>query len=169
MSATTTGTSKRTLLLLLTLFSLPVLLAALVLNMGWYTGGSTNNGQLLTDISYQQLQQDNPQAQKWQMITFVPSQCDATCEAHLQELGRAHIALGRYQDRVIPIAYSLAPLSLPKPFTTVTTDDVIEQSLASYAVVVVDPMGQWVLGYQADQTREMLIDLRKLLKLSRIG
>ncbi|WP_298440659.1 hypothetical protein [uncultured Ferrimonas sp.] len=166
--SSSSAASKRTLLLLLGLFSLPVIAAALVLKLGWYQGGSTNHGQLLSDLSYQQLRVANPAEQTWQIVTFVPNQCDHACQQHLQQLNQAHIALGREHTRVIPIAYSSEAITAPERFRQVINPP-LQQALAPYAMVVVDPWGQWVLGYQQGQSRDMLLDLRKLLKLSRIG
>ncbi|WP_028116462.1 hypothetical protein [Ferrimonas senticii] len=162
------STAKRTLMLMLGLFLLPVLLAAAVLQFGWYQGGSTNQGRLLSELSYQQINQPNPFAEQWQIITYAPSNCAADCQQQLQQLSQAHIALGREQRRVVPIVYSAAPMLLPERLVPVIAAP-LQAPLAPYALVVVDPLGQWVLGYPPGQTQAMLKDLRKLLKLSRIG
>ncbi len=160
--------SKTTLLLLLVAFLVPVALAAVVLKAKWYQEGATNHGQLLNNLSYQQLQQPNPVHQQWQIITFVPSQCAPSCQAHLQQLQQVHVALGRERPRVHPIAFSDAPLSAPDGVTVVVQPQ-LQPLLPELAVVIVDPLGQWVLHYQTDELSGLLKDLRKLLKLSRIG
>lgn len=162
------GRSKRTLWLMVAVFVLPVVAAALVLNLGWYQGASTNNGQLLSGLSYQQLAQPNPATNRWQIVTFVPADCDNACQQHLNQLSQAHIALGREQPRVIAIAYGSGGATVPERFTHIASS-ALKSELAPYGMVVVDPWGQWVMGYQVGQAREMLLDLRKLLKLSRIG
>ncbi|SHI02902.1 hypothetical protein [Ferrimonas marina] len=177
-----TGTHQRTLIVLLLAFVMPVLVAYAVLKLGLYQGGSTNKGQLLSALSYEQLAHENPEAQQWQIIAFLPEQCDESCQDNLVLMRQTHQALGREQQRVRPLVFtqSDSDLSAVKQLselqvTQATANDQVVDALAPYALVVVDPWGQWVLGYPhgslttAEHRRDLLADLRKLLKLSRIG
>ncbi len=184
MNSHNNGTARRTLWLLLAAFLLPVILAYLYLTQGWYQGGATNKGQLLSGLSYDSLAADNPGARQWQMITLLPPVCEATCLDRLAMMQQAHIALGREQDRVVPLVYLTGqsdPRILPQlaehALSTAQADDAVVTALNEHALVVVDPLGQWVMAYpavsdteaQIQQGRDLLSDLRKLLKLSRIG
>ncbi|GAA4894773.1 hypothetical protein [Ferrimonas pelagia] len=179
-----TGTSKRTLILLILAFALPVLAAYSALQWGWYQGGATNRGELLQQLSYDQLQLANPDSEHWQIVTQLPAECDQRCQATITVIQQAHIALGREKVRVQPVIFTTAT-SDPRAqenlrqlnFTLIPANSEAHQALAPYALVVVDPWGQWVMGYRADPQqavplsmgKDLLADLRKLLKLSRIG
>ncbi|MBY6187881.1 hypothetical protein KUV89_14780 [Marinobacter hydrocarbonoclasticus] len=184
MNSHNNGTAKRTLWLLLAAFILPVVLAYLYLTQGWYQGGATNKGQLLDNLSYQSLSAGNPAEQQWQVITLLPARCDQTCLDRLATLRQTHIALGREQERVVPMVF-LTDQSDPQIRTQLSEHELISApaepavaaALASASLIVVDPLGQWVMAYplvadtdaQIQQGRDLLSDLRKLLKLSRIG
>ncbi|GAA5192936.1 hypothetical protein [Ferrimonas gelatinilytica] len=177
------GTRQRTLLVLLLAFALPVIFAYTALKLGWYQGGATNRGELLSDLSYQQLALTNPEPRRWQMAMLLPAQCAADCEAQLTLLRQAHLALGREQERVQPILFVM-PESDPgmlarlgeAPFLQAEINTQARQAMGAYALVVIDPLGQWVMGYRSGEVgppltlgQDLLADLRKLLKLSRIG
>ncbi|MBY6019432.1 hypothetical protein KUW04_16790 [Halomonas denitrificans] len=184
MNSHNNGTAKRTLWLLLGAFILPVVLAYLYLTQGWYQSGATNRGQLLNNLSYQTLAVSNPAERQWQVITLLPAQCDSTCQDRLATLRQTHIALGREQDRVVPLVYltdqsdaTIRTELASQALRAAGAEMPVQQALADVAMVVVDPLGQWVMAYppvqgteaQIQQGRDLLSDLRKLLKLSRIG
>lgn len=184
MNSHNNGTAKRTLWLLLAAFTLPVVLAYLYLTQGWYQGGATNRGQLLSGLSYDSLSVANPAQRQWQVITLLPAQCDADCLDRLAMLHQAQIALGREQDRVVPLVYLTAESDpairgelASRSLHIANAEAAVEEALMQNGLVVVDPLGQWVMGYPAvagteahiQQGRDLLSDLRKLLKLSRIG
>ncbi|MBY5994036.1 hypothetical protein [Ferrimonas balearica] len=184
MNSHASGTAKRTLIVLLAAFVLPVALAYLFLTQGWYQGGTTNRGQLLDGLSYQTLSVANPAERQWQIITLLPDQCRAACQDRLAAVRQAHIALGREQDRVVPLVYltehsdpTLQAQLTEHQLAAAPASPALQAALAGHALVVVDPLGQWVMAYpavadqpaQIQQGRDLLADLRKLLKLSRIG
>ncbi|BDY03129.1 hypothetical protein [Ferrimonas sp. YFM] len=175
--------SRAPLILLLLAFVVPVAAAYLVLNQGWYQGGSTNKGTLLDSLDYQAMAQSNPAERQWQLLTLVPAHCDAQCEDRLTALQQIHVALGREKTRVVPVLYlqqgqsEATRLLSERGFATAKANEQISQWLQRYPLVIVDPMGQWVMGYEPAEGREqqiaqgkaLLTDLRKMLKLSRIG
>ncbi len=178
-----TGTHQRTLPVLLLAFALPVLFAYTTLQLGWYQGGATNRGELLNDLSYPDLDLTNPAPQRWQVAMLLPPRCESACQGQLTLLRQAHLALGREQDRVQPILF-VTPSSDPEmrarlfaaSFLQVEINPPARQALGEYALVVIDPLGQWVMGYASAHPeqplalgQDLLADLRKLLKLSRIG
>ncbi|MGS0681452.1 hypothetical protein ACVBIL_09850 [Shewanella sp. 125m-7] len=177
-----TSNGKKTLILLLLAFVLPVVAAKIVLSFDLYNGGATNKGQLLdTSISYQNLAMANPQPHEWQLLYQLPSQCNAVCQDRLYILQQSHIALGRNQERVHTIIMlneqsdtaALASFN----FITATPSKALSQLLAQQEFVIVDPLGSLVMSYpvtedhqaQIMQGKALVADLRKLLKLSRIG
>ncbi|BDM62870.1 hypothetical protein NFHSH190041_03220 [Shewanella sp. NFH-SH190041] len=174
--------SKMSLILVLFAFILPVALAKLVLDNQWYETGVTNKGQLFpTPLSYQGMLQDNPQPGRWQLLYLLPSQCHQQCLDRLYILQQSHTALGKHRDRVTPLimltphsdAAIAAELSLPQH----QANQAMQIALAQGAIVIADPQGNLVMQYpqvtdhnaQLAQGKDLLADLRKMLKLSRIG
>ncbi|MGS0674041.1 hypothetical protein [Shewanella sp. 0m-4] len=173
---------KKTLILLLLAFVLPVIAAKLVLSFDLYQGGATNKGQLLdTDTSYQNLAMVNPLPHEWQLLYLLPSHCNAVCEDRLYILQQSHTALGRHQDRVHTIIlvneHSDTTVLDAFDFVTATPSKALSQLLDQQELVIVDPLGSLVMSYpvaedhqaQIMQGKALVADLRKLLKLSRIG
>ncbi|MCL2917227.1 hypothetical protein [Shewanella litorisediminis] len=174
--------SARPLLLLLLAFVLPVVLAKLVLSQHWYNEGATNQGQLFTEeTSYQSLGATNPAPQRWQILYLMPQTCDQICKDRLYVMHQSHTALGAERIRVTPLVLvsatsdikSLDDSALP----TASLPTALDPLLASQEFILVDPLGTLVMRYPAvsgqeaniSQGKAMLADLRKLLKLSRVG
>ncbi|EGQ7947674.1 cytochrome oxidase biogenesis cluster protein [Vibrio parahaemolyticus] len=167
------------LIALVCLFALPAIIAKLILAQGWYESGVTNRGKLIEPYTtLAQLGQSAPEAvHGWQLAYVVPDLCDGQCQQQLYLLNQSHVALGKYQERVVPVLWTSA------------SSDTIEISMESMAmnenvaarvqqgqVLIVDPLGQLVMSYTVEPNddlvklnKDMLADLRKLLKLSRVG
>lgn len=172
---------RKNLILLLLAFLLPVIAAKLVLSFNLYNGGVTNKGQLLNSLSYTTLAMANPKPQEWQLVYQLPQHCDAICEDRLYILQQSHIALGRNQDRVHPIIMVSQQSDVAAlanfDFITATPSAALSQQLNMQQLVIVDPLGSLVMSYpqthdhqaQIMQGKALVADLRKLLKLSRIG
>ncbi|MBR9728076.1 hypothetical protein ACFOD0_10980 [Shewanella intestini] len=179
-----TTRSRKTLVVLLAAFILPVVVAKVVLSFDLYQGGATNQGQLLKNgISYQTLTMDNPAPRHWQLVYLLPSQCEQQCQSRLYILNQSYIALGRERDRVMPIIATTensdisALANLNVAFTTTTSSPALTKLLAKQQMLIVDPLGAMVMEYQAVEGQQqnmalgkaMIADLRKMLKLSRVG
>lgn len=174
----------KALIILLLVFVLPVALAKLVLSLNLYQGGATNQGELLgEDISYLSLSQVNPKPQSWQILYLLPSHCGSQCQDRLYILKQSHIALGQEKHRVATVIITqsnshVAALDglgldyLPMAASTELASLLLEQQL-----IIVDPLGKLVMRYQGitghdaniSQGKAILADLRKMLKLSRVG
>ncbi|TKB56252.1 hypothetical protein [Ferrimonas aestuarii] len=176
--------NRYTLLILSGVFIAPVLLAYLYLSQGWYQGGVTNKGTLLANTNYHTFNQANPAEQHWQLLTLLPSDCRQVCEDTLTAMQQTLLALGREQDRLVPVVFheqqvdtKLEQHLSARRFEFEVANGATATALAPYNLVIVDPMGQWVMAYplvedkeqQILQAKDVLADLRKLLKLSRIG
>lgn len=174
--------STKPLLILLLVFVLPVVAAKLVLSMNLYHGGATNKGELLMpDTTYSQLDMSNPHPKSWQMIYLLPAHCDSPCLNRLYILHQSHIALGRDQLRVTPIILLQENSDRPAlegfDFATAKASHDVSALLAQQQLIIVDPLGAMVMRYQQVDTKDqqvllgkaMVADLRKMLKLSRIG
>ncbi|WP_192021884.1 hypothetical protein [Shewanella sp. WPAGA9] len=176
--------SNKTLYILLLVFILPVAMAKLVLSMDLYNGAATNKGQLISpSISYQSLSMDNPQPQSWQLLYLLPKQCLEQCQQRLYVLHQSHVALGKHQDRVSPIVLlqegsdTQILASLNVPFATAQASPQLTSMMEKQQLIIVDPLGSLVMQYPGiageeeniAQGKSMISDLRKMLKLSRVG
>ncbi|WP_371187891.1 hypothetical protein [Thalassotalea maritima] len=174
--------NRRSLLLLIGVFILPVILAKLALEYQWFNYGVTNQGALLNQP--QTLNEKGIKVdlnKQWLLITALPDNCDERCAFTLSGMDNTYLALGRETHRVTPIVISATQLSdqyqqiiHQQSWQHVTQQ---EHSLSANKVYVVDPLGNIVLTYDKPTTEQaipafgkaMLSDLKKVLKLSRIG
>ncbi|MCE2594140.1 hypothetical protein K6Y31_04860 [Motilimonas cestriensis] len=144
---------NKTLLLLLLVFVLPFGLAKLVLNQHWYQAGELNKGEFLPE-QVMLLLSDNRQ---WLLLH--PKTDQAT-----NLLPKLISSLGREQHRVRTL--SIAQLSKRE-----------QDKLSPDYWYICDPTGLVLLRYvippqQAEQlqvAKALQTDLRKLLKMSRVG
>jgi len=84
--------------------------------------------------------------------------------------------LGKYQERVEAVVWAFSPTTTNLNYEQVVITKQIESVLKPGDMVIVDPLGQLVMRYPVnatksliEQNKEILSDLRKLLKLSRVG
>ena len=177
-----------TLWLLLAAFLLPLILAKLVLDLNWYQGGVTNRGELLgSPLSYDWLGQSG----KWQLVYLMPQECDELCAGALFNLRQIPQAVGADKERVSSVLLvaegSLPALSgplreqvrgveqMPVPAHVITQFHTLEYS--TKALYIADPLGNVMMAYplvkgQAAilaQGKDVLRDLKRLLKVSKIG
>lgn len=182
MSNTVTR-SRLKLLALILVFALPALLAKLVLSKHWYNSGVTNKGELIEPArNLQSLGLINPhQGTKWQLGYVLPKHCDSFCQQQIHYLQQSHIALGKYQQRVAPVVLvdknSDPAMIAMLPIEMIKVNDSFTNVVSGFEYVIVDPLGQLVMRYPqvgsekelVSQSKDLLADLRKLLKLSRVG
>jgi hypothetical protein len=174
----------KALFILLLVFVLPVALAKLVLSLNLYQGGATNQGELFADdLSYHSLSQANPKPHSWQVLYLLPSHCGSQCQDRLYILQQSHIALGQVKDRVSTIIIvqsnsDIGALSgLKLEHQTMAANTQLASLLLEQQLIIVDPLGSLVMRYPGitghdaniSQGKALLADLRKMLKLSRVG
>lgn len=186
MSKTDLWKSRKNLLLLFSIFIIPVVLAKLALDNDWFNKAATNSGELLSqELSIAELELDAAELQKkWLIIYRLPSACDENCKQTIYAINQTFISLGREMDRVIPIGLHLESVNVDElgalketfwKFNLMTA--AVQDKIKSDWVYVSDPLGNVILKYAAPTSDEevlalgkaMLSDLRKLLKYSRIG
>lgn len=172
---------SQTLIWLLLAFIAPVLVAKLVLSFNLYHSGSTNQGELLPpNLSYSSLKLENPQPKVWQLLYLMPAQCNEACLERLYILRQSHTALGPYQTRVVPLILTTPNSDIsalnPFQFHKAISSAALEPWLDQQQIIVVDPLGNFVMRYgqvegldaHLAQGKALIADLRKLLKLSRV-
>lgn len=180
--------NKRNLLLLLLVFILPVVMAYLALTFDWFNKAATNKGELLQPlIQAQTLLSESPNT--WQLMYIVPAVCNAECENAIYSVQQTQTATGKESDRVSVLflttddsaSNGIAAIKKIANAKTLHTDS---QSISSMfaktdtnSIFIVDTLHNVVLRYPTTSdrqqaildSRDILADLKKLLKLSRIG
>ncbi|MFT4732404.1 MAG: hypothetical protein ACI89W_001429 [Gammaproteobacteria bacterium] len=181
---------KITAVALILVFTLPVILAKLALENEWFNKGATNKGQLLDPIieagSLFIIEGDEPH---WRLAYIVPDLCDAACENAIFSISQVRTALGRKMDRVdaVFVVTENSDVKAVKNLEITTFGKLLKTNLnnvnnlfkqtGNNGIFLVDTLGNVVLRFDTTlereqaimDSRDILADLRKLLKLSRIG
>ena len=172
---------KKALIMVVFIFALPVLTAKLVLEMGWFNKGVTNSGELLTqEVRADWLGHDG----QWRLVYSLPQTCSEQCESALFQLKQIPVAVGPERKRVASI------LLVSDATAAQATENVTEQTIdtqqyqtmsslpfAGEAIYLVDPLNNLIMAYpipqgksaQITQSKGLLSDLRKLMRLSKVG
>ncbi|WP_253649819.1 cytochrome oxidase biogenesis cluster protein [Vibrio sp. Y29_XK_CS5] len=166
---------------LICLFALPAIIAKVVLSQGWYETGVTNRGELVEPyITLEQLGQPSPLDEKgWQLAYVLPPECKEQCQQQVHLMQQSHIALGKYQERVVPVIWiseETNNVAQSKSIVVMQMNDSLSSRVKAGQMLIVDPLGQLVMSYTPEAnedlvrlSKDVLADLRKLLKLSRVG
>lgn len=177
------------MLLFVAVFLLPVILAKLALDNGWFNQAATNKGTLLTppvDMSTLGTSQLEP---KWKLLYVLPEVCAIECENALYSIAQVRSALGKESDRaeVLVITHEKSnteQLNLLKEKqhirllnTTLKSLQQVFKDAETDGIFIADTLDNVILRYPLQQeqeqavlhSRDILSDMRKVLKLSRIG
>ncbi|EMJ3468518.1 TPA: cytochrome oxidase biogenesis cluster protein [Vibrio harveyi] len=164
---------------LICLFALPAIIAKVVLSQGWYETGVTNRGELVEPyITLEQLGQPSPLDEKgWQLAYVLPPECKEQCQQQIHLMQQSHIALGKYHERVVPVIWTSEETSnVAQSIVVMQMNDSLSSRVKAGQMLIVDPLGQLVMSYTPEAnedlvrlSKDVLADLRKLLKLSRVG
>ncbi|GAB2688111.1 hypothetical protein [Aliiglaciecola aliphaticivorans] len=188
MSEVVNNKKSKTLIIMFIVFVLPVVLAYLALTFDWFNKGATNKGELITpplDLSAVVAEREP----LWRLLFIMPQDCGQGCENALYSLNQIWVALGKESDRVEPLVLThqkseqieLTDMQRHPNIKVLKTDEQNVNNLfkdeSADGIFIADTLGNVILKYpikqqQEDaiqQSRDILADLRKLLKLSRIG
>ncbi|MGF1754566.1 hypothetical protein L4C33_13325 [Vibrio makurazakiensis] len=174
---------RMTLVGLVVVFALPALIAKLILSQNWYQSGVTNFGQLIDgNVTLSSLGIESSESQEgWLLGYVIPEHCDELCTQQMHILGQSYIALGKYKERVSPTIFATKSSDSnwleSHDADALVVSEVNERVFQDASIIIVDPLGQLVMLYPSvtneselvSQSKGMLHDLRKLLKLSRVG
>jgi len=186
------NTGRRQFLLLGLFFLGPLVLAFIVYyGFDWRPAGSTEHGELLSppvvmtdsDLGEEREGVVPKLRRKWSLIVLMDDGCDATCQSVLYETRQVRKALSRERDRtqrvmLIDGDFDRPTIELQHPDLIILTDDMpvareIESSfdgLGREFIYLADPLGNLMMRFPRDTAmKEIHTDLKKLLKLSRIG
>lgn len=179
---------------LVLLFFGPLAVAAyLYYDSDWRPGGTSNHGELVVPpVPVPEISLPTPDGgetgsaflrQHWSLVYLGAEQCDEACQEALYNSRQMRIALGRLMDRVQRV-YLYTGEPPDAAFLAAEHPDLLVASAADPAAArllsaftgqeqgfwVVDPLGNVMMRYPPDQSpRGMLEDLKRLLRLSRIG
>ncbi|RUO30709.1 hypothetical protein CWE12_05560 [Aliidiomarina sedimenti] len=167
-------------------FLIPLAGAQIILSLGWFTPGVTNKGELISPPIEASSSENESMPQTWRLAYRVPADCDQRCINGLYVIQQVDMALGRDSDRVTPIAIQAGSevSALPAPeegsrlqylVLPQLHDQLSEQPQGS--LFIIDPLGAVMMRYEGSADRDtaiqsgsdMLDDLKKLLKMSRVG
>lgn len=186
MSLPQKNKSRRTLLLALGVFVLPVVLAKLALEQHWFNYGVTNQGELSTqeltltdlDLTHEGFKE------QWLLLYRIPEGCDELCQKTLLAVNNSYTLLGKELPRVTPVALFENPLTDKEQanfrhhkWLQIAISMSGREKLLEKELVVVDPLGNVVMVYKSPNdeaglnhfSKAILADMKKLLKYSRIG
>lgn len=180
--------NKTVLILLLVVFVVPVIMAKFALEFDWFNKASTNRGQLLepTIVADQLLQGAET---KWHFLYVIPEVCEQACENAIYSVSQVKTAIGRESDRVnsIFIATANSDKTALQTVAEITDTQVLHKEQENVnevfkdvdvnGIFIADTLNNIVLKFPTAvdkeqaimDSRDMLSDMKKLLKLSRIG
>ncbi|WP_448547011.1 hypothetical protein [Thalassotalea fusca] len=178
--------SRRSLLLVVAAFVIPIVLAKIALTQHWFNYGVTNQGDLLSgernlsDLGVANINQQR----KWLMLVYKPSDCDELCLTTIETIHSTYVALGKEMPRVTPVLLTDSELttdfSSQIPINKWQVENYPDQAkslLTRQNILVVDPLSNVVLSHKMPTSADdltafgkaILADMKKLLKYSRIG
>ena len=193
------------LILLLASFIVPFVIGDLAYKQGWYAGGKTNRGELMTPpVAFAALAVRDSKGTalsvevtkgKWWLVYVMPAQCESACRNRLFQMRQTPVALGKEADRLRQVIVLTSPMTaatsafiareFPGFLQVQAGTGAVDEAFAGVTphaaeaghLYVMDPMGWMMLFYapEADEktsiikAEDILMDLKKLLKDSRIG
>jgi len=181
-----THKNRRSLLLLLTVFVLPILLAKLALDNQWLSLGVTNQGKLLTQaLTLDDLGIDDAKFSKqWLIIYRLPDSCPTTCLQSIEAVHNSYVVLGKDMPRVTPVLLKRNILSAEQDIQLAKSQWQIlaltpkmNNQINTAKVLIADPLGNIILSHPLPEQEQQLAafgkaivaDMKKLLKYSKVG
>lgn len=168
--------NRRLLLILLASFVVPFLIGDLAYRFGWYEGGQTNRGRLITppvafasfaprDAGGLPLEAAAFTNRRWWLLYALPANCEAACRNRLFQMRQVRRALGKEGDRLSQVLVVTGPVAPATEallarefhdFVRIQADAArLDAALARVApsasrageLYVMDPMGWIMLSY----------------------
>lgn len=190
LTGETTGNNQRSrkpLVMILLMFLTPVVLSLVLQQFDWRSEVKTHGSQLVAGgQSYDSLGLENPLPGQWQLVYHIDNHCDQQCLNSLYAQQQVWQALAADRKRLTPVVLMSSQQALPEDPTLnpqlfithkINKQQVQNLSQLSNTVYLFDTLGQQVLSYRfapdkeqaIHQAKELLLDVKQLLKLSRIG
>ena len=171
---------RRTLLFITLLFAVPIVMAMVMYFSGTAIPvGSAAKGRL---IAPPKVLPEETFLKIWSLIVLTGNECDATCLTTLENIRQIRLSLGAKMTRVQTVFIPASETAIRPDLAdehpvliVVNPGDSIEirNIIGTYKngeVFLVDPLGNLMMRFPRDTgMKEIHTDLKKLLKLSRIG
>lgn len=178
--------SRRSLLLLITVFILPILLAKLALDNQWFNLGVTNQGKLLAQpLTLKELGIDESElAKQWLIIYRLPNTCPDICLHSIETVHNSYVVLGKDMPRVSAVLLNKNIFSAQQEkqlaksqWKILALTPQMSNLLLEPQVLIADPLGNIILRHQLPEKMEqqaafgkaIVADMKKLLKYSKVG
>jgi hypothetical protein len=178
--------SRRSLLLLITVFILPILLAKLALDNQWLNLGVTNQGKLLAQpLTLKELGIDESElAKQWLIIYRLPNTCPEMCLHSIETVHNSYVALGKDMPRVSAVLLKGNIFSAQQSkqlaksqWKILALTPQMNNLLHGPQVLIADPLGNVILRHQLPEQEQLqpafgkaiVADMKKLLKYSKVG
>ena len=178
--------NRRSLLLLVAVFILPILLAKLALENQWLDLGVTNQGKLLDQpLTLNELGIDQSAFTKqWLIIYRLPNVCPELCLHSIEVVHNSYVALGKDMPRVSPVLLKKNIFSAQQnrqltksQWQILALTPQMNDLLQEPQVLIADPLGNIILRHQLPENVEqqpafgkaIIADMKKLLKYSKVG
>jgi hypothetical protein len=185
-SSTDKHKNRRSLILLLMVFMLPILLAKLALDNEWLNSAVTNQGTLLTqpltllDLGIA----DNLSKKQWLILYKLPSTCSEICLQTIEIVHNSYVLLGKNMPRVTPILLANNIFSEQQrqqlnksQWQILELTPQMNNLLITPQILIADPLGNIILSHQLPVNTQqqgvlgkaIIADMKKLLKYSKVG
>ena len=178
--------NRRSLLLLMAVFILPILLAKLALDNQWLDLGVTNQGKLLTQpLTLKDLGiSESELAKQWLIIYRLPSTCPDVCLHSIETVHNSYVALGKDMPRVSAVLLKENIFSAQQSkqlaesqWKILALTPQMNNLLQEPQVLIADPLGNVILKHQLPEQEQLqaafgkaiVADMKKLLKYSKVG
>lgn len=178
--------NRRSLLLLIGVFILPILLAKLALDNQWLNLGVTNQGKLLAQpLTLKELGiNESELAKQWLIIYRLPSVCPDVCLHSIETVHNSYVALGKDMPRVSAVLLKENIFSTQQSqqlaksqWKIIALTPQMNNLLHEPQVLIADPLGNVILRHQLPEQEQLqaafgkaiVADMKKLLKYSKVG
>lgn len=160
------------LLLFVLCCALPLILAKLILEFGWFNAGSTSRGAWLQEDVY--LLPATTNSTKHWRIAVIANDCGTPCMQGIHTVQQLYIGLGRKQNQVQPVYVGQTALTDYPTFQQIDTSAELTASLQQQ-IIIVDQKGLALLTYtlpvaatdMAATAKAIRADLMKLMNYDR--
>jgi len=163
-------TNKKTIIIFIVSFIVPLALAYMVLKLDLIPTNTVNQGEFLSqEVKLESWDEINPKA--WSIAYVSTKQCHDVCKKRRSELKNVHLALGKNQGKVDLVLLGKQAADEVGFKSYIYNNELLKQG----SLYLIDHMGLVVLAYPVTNDEQvnrvtnkgMMKDLKKLLNYAR--
>ncbi len=153
---------KTFLLLFVACCALPLLAAKLVLELGWFSAGVSNQGQWQQNEVF--LLPATEAKAHWRIAVAPAAACQQQCQQALHTVKQLYIGLGRKQEQVAPVLLAAQPL--PQDYAMFSQSSALQPLPAELSdrIMLIDQQGLVLLSYPMPQTEAEMAPIAKAIR-----